>query len=287
MLFILESLSTKDLPILKMLYYAKQIISIILIIVPVILIVMGTIDLVKLLIDNNKQSEAVSKMIKKLMYGVIIFFIPILVNFVTAMVGYNLEVSNMWTNSNKEMIDMLETQKKQEDEARKKIVIENKKARIKREKEEKQRIKAEIEELLKKEAEKAATYPSGTDPDESSLRNQIADFGAKHVGLRYVWGGTSLTSGADCSGFVQQIYKNFGISISRTTTTQINDGRAVPLSQLRKGDLVFYSAPSRNHHVGMYIGGGKIVHAKGTKWGVVIDNVNYGSPLKGVSIVND
>lgn len=85
---------------------------------------------------------------------------------------------------------------------------------------------------------------------------EIANFALQFVGNPYVWGGTSLTNGTDCSGFTQSVYAHFGYSLTRTTTTQINQGRAVSYEDAQPGDLIFYSG-----HVAIYIGNGQIVHA--------------------------
>ena len=100
-------------------------------------------------------------------------------------------------------------------------------------------------------------------------------------------GGTSLTNGADCSGFVQSVYKNFGYSLPRTCTPQSNAGTAVSLAALAPGDLVFYDHGTGScEHVGIYIGNGQIVHASSSRTGIKISNVNYSTPFKACRIVN-
>ena len=86
--------------------------------------------------------------------------------------------------------------------------------------------------------------------------NDIVNYAKNFLGVPYVFGGTS-PSGFDCSGFVQYIYKHFGINISRTTKTQINDGVEVGRNDLQPGDLVFTS----NSHVTLYIGNNLLIHA--------------------------
>jgi hypothetical protein len=83
-------------------------------------------------------------------------------------------------------------------------------------------------------------------------------------GTPYVWGGNSLTSGVDCSGLVQQVYKHFGIDISRTTYSQIGEGKAVKMNELQAGDMVFFDTNPNTagpDHVGLYLGNGKMLHA--------------------------
>lgn len=116
---------------------------------------------------------------------------------------------------------------------------------------------------------------------QSSLRNRIANYGVQFVGNPYVWGGTSLTKGADCSGFTQSVMRNFGISIPRVSRDQANAGRAVKQSEMRPGDLVFY-ANSRGtvNHVAMYIGNGQVVHAASRRSGIKISTWNYRNPYR-------
>lgn len=110
------------------------------------------------------------------------------------------------------------------------------------------------------------------DYDSSSLGAQIATYAQKFVGYPYVYGGTT-PSGFDCSGFVQYIYRQFSVSINRTATAQLANGYSVSYDSLRPGDLVFFGSGSYASHVGMYIGGGKFVHAQGSATGVVISNL--------------
>jgi len=90
----------------------------------------------------------------------------------------------------------------------------------------------------------------------------IGDFAKNYLGLPYVWGGVSLETGADCSGFVQQVYKHFGISLPRVTYDQIGEGAAVGIKGLRPGDLVFFDTAAKEgpDHVGIYLGDGKMIH---------------------------
>lgn len=92
----------------------------------------------------------------------------------------------------------------------------------------------------------------------------IADWAKQWTGTPYVWGGNSLSGGVDCSGLVQQVYKHFGINVSRTTYSQIGEGKSVGMNDLQAGDMVFFDTnPSVKgpDHVGIYLGGGKMIHA--------------------------
>lgn len=119
----------------------------------------------------------------------------------------------------------------------------------------------------------AASGNSGTGASASNagLGQQIANYGLQFVGNPYVYGGTSLTNGADCSGFVQSVYKNFGINLPRTSGEQGACGSAVAsLAEAQPGDLIWYSG-----HIGIYIGNGQIVHASSAKTGIKVSNANY------------
>lgn len=92
----------------------------------------------------------------------------------------------------------------------------------------------------------------------------MMEYAKKFIGTPYVWGGNSLSSGVDCSGLVQQVYKHFGISVERTTYSQIGQGKSVKMNQLQAGDMVFFDTdPSTSgpDHVGLYLGNGKMLHA--------------------------
>ena len=107
--------------------------------------------------------------------------------------------------------------------------------------------------------------------ESSGLGQQIANFALQFVGNPYVYGGTSLTNGADCSGFVMSVYQNFGISLPRTSGEQGQCGTDVGgLGNAKPGDLVSYSG-----HIGIYIGNGQIVHASSAKTGIKVSNASY------------
>ena len=109
-----------------------------------------------------------------------------------------------------------------------------------------------------------------TNATGSELGKQIASYACQFVGNPYVLGGTSLTNGADCSGFTYRVYADFGYSIPRTSYAQRNAGVSVDYANAQPGDLICYEG-----HVGMYIGGGKIVHASTPKSGIKINNATY------------
>lgn len=124
---------------------------------------------------------------------------------------------------------------------------------------------------------------SASSSGSSATGSRIVSYAQQFVGNPYRYGGNSLTSGIDCSGFTQQIMAKFGYSISRTSSSQSGDGRAVSTSNLRAGDLVFYGDGGSIDHVALYIGGGQVVHASNSapypRGGIKISNVNYRTPI--------
>lgn len=169
--------------------------------------------------------------------------------------------------------------------------IEEKTAQIKREQEAAKKAAEEARKKAEAEARKAQQASSTTTKKDPLKTNNsgsskvkssggtaagraVADYGLQFVGNPYVYGGTSLTNGADCSGFVQSVYKNFGVSLPRTSSEQGNSGTAVSYSDIQPGDLVHYAG-----HIGIYIGNGQIVHASSAKTGIKVSNVGYRSIL--------
>ena len=114
---------------------------------------------------------------------------------------------------------------------------------------------------------------SGSDSSSSysGSGSSVVDYATQFVGNPYVWGGTSLTNGADCSGFVQSVYANFGVSLPRTSYEQQNAGTEVSYADAQPGDLICYGG-----HVAIYMGNGRIVHASNSVDGIKIsDNAAY------------
>ena len=114
---------------------------------------------------------------------------------------------------------------------------------------------------------------------DNSLGQQIADYAVQFVGNPYVYGGSSLTNGTDCSGFTMSVMANFGIGLARTAADQSYGGTSVAISDIMPGDLLFYSDGSGISHVALYIGGGQIVHAATESQGIIISNYNYDTPV--------
>jgi len=131
-------------------------------------------------------------------------------------------------------------------------------------------IQKTIEDVKKKAAEEA-------EAQRVAKRQAVVDFALQFEGNPYVYGGTSLTNGADCSGFVMSVFANFGYSLPRVAAAQCDASTKKDISQLEPGDLVFYGNGYVDH-VALYIGDGKIIHASGATTGIKISNYDYEQP---------
>lgn len=118
-----------------------------------------------------------------------------------------------------------------------------------------------------------------------STRDELVAFACQFVGNPYVWGGTSLTNGADCSGFTMQVFANYGISLPHSSRAQAGYGTPVAVSDAQPGDLIFYSRNGSIYHVVIYIGNGQAVHASSAKTGIKISDVQYEKAACAVSLL--
>ena len=136
-----------------------------------------------------------------------------------------------------------------------------------------QEIKEETARIRKEALEEAARQKEAK---RVAKRKEVADFAVQFVGNPYAWGGTSLTNGADCSGFVMSVFASFGYDLPRVAAAQYQASQQKEISQMEVGDLVFYGAGI--YHVALYIGNGKVVHALNANKGIVITDYDYETP---------
>ena len=113
----------------------------------------------------------------------------------------------------------------------------------------------------------------------TASRQALIQYAKQFLGNPYVYGGTSLTDGADCSGFVQQIFKHFGITTGRSSRDQYANAQSISFEQLQPGDLVFYASGDYINHVAIYAGDGVIIHAANARTGICTGRYNYRMPV--------
>lgn len=121
----------------------------------------------------------------------------------------------------------------------------------------------------------------------SDVRVSLVNYACQFIGNRYVWGGTSLTNGVDCSGFTMQVFAKFGIYLPHHSGSQAGYGTSISSSEARPGDLFFYSKGGSINHVAIYMGNGQVVHASSPKSGIKISNAFYRTPSKVVRLIYD
>ncbi len=142
----------------------------------------------------------------------------------------------------------------------------------------------DIEERLKKATSLTELmYGQGV----SNVRVELVQYAKQFLGNPYVWGGTSLTNGVDCSGYTMQIYKKYGVSLPHYSVSQSKMGTKITLSEAKPGDLVFYDKNGVINHVAIYIGNGQVIHASNPKSGIKISSATYRTPAVVRRLIND
>ena len=148
-------------------------------------------------------------------------------------------------------------------------------ARLQKEREEREKAQAAARASQESAQTTQSVAPATNFTSDGSMGAAVAEFALQFVGNPYVYGGTSLTNGADCSGFVMSVYANYGVSLPHSSTSQRSQGYAVDgLANAQPGDIICYSG-----HVGIYIGNNQIVHASTAKTGIKVSNADYRSIL--------
>ena len=135
-------------------------------------------------------------------------------------------------------------------------------------------------------AQTEAPQTEASAPAASATGSAVVAYASQFVGNPYVWGGTSLTSGADCSGFTMAVFANFGVSLPHYAASQLSCGTQVSIDSLAPGDLVFFSSTGGEiDHVAIYVGGGSIVHAANSKSGICYSSLNWMTPVAACRVV--
>lgn len=151
-----------------------------------------------------------------------------------------------------------------------------------------------IEEYLEKTGLQDAVYACSLEQEPQleaaaaipeSKRQEVVNYALQFVGNPYVWGGTSLTDGADCSGFVQSVYRDFGVALPRVAADQANAGTRISPEEAQPGDLIFYADNGYIYHVVLYIGNGQVVHASSAATGIKVSNVYWERAVSAVRLL--
>lgn len=140
--------------------------------------------------------------------------------------------------------------------------------------------KPEVPGIKKETSSSKSTESSSV---ETASRTALIAYAQQFLGNPYVYGGISLTKGADCSGFVMSVFSHFGISTGRSSRDQAARGKTIPVSEVKPGDLLFYASGSYINHVGIYVGNGKIIHSSTPATGICYAPSNYRTPCKAVT----
>lgn len=257
-----------DYGIAMYLFVVKKAIMLIQIAVPIVLLVMVTVQFTKMMINpDDKKSIVVLK--NKFFAAVIIFLLPYLVNLIINLVPDTFEIAGCWQAADDTVTVMNETE---EYVANKTTYTNN--------------VSYSDIKSSSKSDTKSSKKSNSSNSSSSSTKSgkKVVKYAKKFVGNRYVWGGTSLTNGTDCSGFTMRVYEHFGISLPRTSSSQSSVGKKVSsLSSAQAGDLVFYGSSGNVSHVAIYISNGKIVHASNSKaypaGGIKTSTANYRTPI--------
>ena len=183
-------------------------------------------------------------------------YVQVYVKFDTAMTLEEVEAKRAAEEEARKKAEAEEAERLRLEEERKRLEEERKKAEAEAE-------KKRLEEEARKKAEEAAM----------ATRNALIANAKQYLGLPYVWGGNSLTSGVDCSGYTKLIYAQYGVTLQRHSGHQAQQGTAVTMETIRPGDLVFYARNGVVYHVAIYIGNGQIIHAANETLGVCIQSV--------------
>ena len=269
-----------DLAVLRVIRFIKSLLDVIRIMVPVILTILCMIDFFKALLANE-DTKVTSKIVKRFLSAIIIFFIIPVVNLFFGMLGEgNVNASDCWNNANDSNIEALAEAEKT------KLESERQEEKTRREK-----IVEDRNNLLKKLAESRNTLINN--PSNSVNTNNVTDdvnnpllsdggrivaYAKQFVGNAYVyggsWNGELPYTPTDCSGFVRGVYKHFGIDLPRTAASQSTVGTVVNgIENAKAGDLIFYANKAGTiNHVVIYMGNNSVVHASSAKTGIKITN---------------
>lgn len=243
------------------LYIIKQALNIIHLAVPIILIVMASYGFIRLMLDPDDKNKAKSRsLFNQFKMAVIIFLIPYIVNLVIGLLPDTFEISGCWQAADDAVTVMNETEEYNATTSK----SEKKKVTVSEE-------DYKLNDTTSDDDEEDSGTVKGTKKGK-----KVVNYAKKFLGNPYVYGGTSLTNGTDCSGFTMRVYEHFGITIPRTSASQSTSGKKVAsYSEAQAGDLFFYGDNGKVSHVAIYMGDGNVIHASSKKTGIKISTATY------------
>ena len=274
-----------DYGIANYIYAIKQALNIIHFVVPIILIVMASIQLFKMVTSpDDPQGKKMKNLTNKFIAAVLIFFIPFIVDLAVSILPDSFSVASCWQSADDVVTLMRELEEEGYDpfDDNREIISD-----------EYGEVKNNIytgEEDDANNSNSENEIPSGNDNAPENIKNkrkEVVKYAKQFVGNPYVYGGNSLTEGTDCSGFVKLVYAKFGYNLQRSSEQQASDStfQDVKLSNIQPGDLLYYNKGGKIGHVSMYIGNGQIIHASNRKSGIKISNYGYRTPVKAKRII--
>lgn len=276
MLFLLEVPICSDFVLATILVIVKRVLNIIQIIVPILLIISGTLKFLKMTVNPDDDKKGKKNFLNSIISAIIIFLLPMVMNLTLNMISEYGEVGINSTNN--ETVLNLATcwQAASTTQSEMDSVRENggsKSSTISKEqKKNLKSLKPPVSPFIP-ETNPSTTVPSlppnMTAPANSGSGKNVVKFARQYVGNPYAWGGNSLETGTDCSGFIVLVYAHFGLNLPRSSTGLRSVGKEVAsLNEAIAGDIICYEG-----HVALFSGDGmKIIHAKGAKYGIVEDN---------------
>ncbi len=261
-----EDISTccSDFGLATYLHVLKQVLNIIHLVVPIILIIMATIGLIRLMLSpDDPQKKLMKSLFNKFIAAIIIFILPTVINVLFNLFPEGFDISGCW-NASEEIYNIIQDTEEYESATSKTL--------------EKDLDKDLDKELLPSKSQSNKSNKASGSSNKTTGEKMVL-YAKQFLGNPYVYGGTSLTKGTDCSGFTMRIYEKFNIKLPRTAAAQstYSKGKKVSsISEAKPGDLFFYkNANGVVSHVTMYEGNNKVIHASNSRTGIIESDVNY------------
>lgn len=268
---------------LTIILLVKNVIKIVQIAVPVILILLSMWDIVRLVISSSVEfKKTIKKIVGRTLAAVFVFMVPVILNMVLSFLTEttSLQGTECWIKANNKTINELKREEQDSNDAQNEAATGKKDYAARA---------AEALSLRKGLLFESSTPEVGTvgptlpavegqcvtaPGPYNNVGNAIVEKAKQYLGNPYVYGGTDLNNGTDCSGFTQGIYAQFGASIPRTTYTQVAAGQNVgtDLANAKVGDLLIFDG-----HAGIYMGNNQMIHASSPETGIIIGNARYAS----------